>query len=463
MASNRARTLAARISSSGGYFTKNILNNTVHVIPLDKISLRKHAGVQLEALSASLNSRKVNNQTATQLGEILYNDLKRNLDGLTGGNISVTKIGTSPSDMKLRATLGGSFGSSTTLYRIRSTDSSGANIKIKSIIDSRVLAPANATALSFLNSIKLKAATIPKTDILDIAPIVSSSTNFNSTVRELVKSAQRLPKENRANYLAAIGRYSAAAVKSVHKAYKNADWDLQVDSKHDLSLRKLSAVTNVVMTFHASSTDTSREVARVERAALDALLNLGVKEFEKAALQDGKIIPKIEQLLVDSVVSAITKKKKNRNAKGQFISKEEVLQGITQARTLKGRSSVWQAQGREALADVTTNLLAIKNILNEFLPEYMERNMGRGNSKTVLNYRTGRLADSAEVLQVHPTRANMISASVRYMYNPYITFSPDGARGTPSTRNPKRLLDRSIRQILKEKLQIAMAFKSELR
>jgi hypothetical protein len=77
--------------------------------------------------------------------------------------------------------------------------------------------------------------------------------------------------------------------------------------------------------------------------------------------------------------------------------------------------------------------------------------MGTGASKDVLNYRTGRLANSAKVELVSQNRAGAITAFYSYMRFPYGTFSEGGAQEIPSSRDPTKLIDKSIRQIAAER------------
>lgn len=90
------------------------------------------------------------------------------------------------------------------------------------------------------------------------------------------------------------------------------------------------------------------------------------------------------------------------------------------------------------------NLLAL---LNASLHDQIRKNMGTGNSKTVLNYRTGRFAESVKVERISESRQGMITAFYSYMKNPYATFSQGGRQQYPRSRDPKTLISKSIREI----------------
>jgi hypothetical protein len=94
-----------------------------------------------------------------------------------------------------------------------------------------------------------------------------------------------------------------------------------------------------------------------------------------------------------------------------------------------------------------TNLPALMMQINSSLHDQIKRNMGTGARKDILNYRTGRFAQSAEVKRMSESREGMITAFYSYMKNPYATFSRGGLQERPYTRDPKTLISRSIREL----------------
>jgi hypothetical protein len=93
------------------------------------------------------------------------------------------------------------------------------------------------------------------------------------------------------------------------------------------------------------------------------------------------------------------------------------------------------------------NLLNLQNLINQHLQNVISANMGDGNRRDVLNYRTGRFASSAKVEYISESRAGMITAFYSYMKNPYATFSGGGQQQYPRSRDPKLLISKSIREI----------------
>lgn len=106
----------------------------------------------------------------------------------------------------------------------------------------------------------------------------------------------------------------------------------------------------------------------------------------------------------------------------------------------------------QAASAVSLDLLSLQNLINQHLQSAISANMGDGNSKDVLNYRTGRLAGSAKVETMTESRAGMITAFYSYMKNPYATFSAGGRQQNPRSRDPKLLIAKSIREIAQQQV-----------
>lgn len=99
-----------------------------------------------------------------------------------------------------------------------------------------------------------------------------------------------------------------------------------------------------------------------------------------------------------------------------------------------------------------TSLTSLQNLINTHLQDVVSANMGNGDSRNVLNYRTGRLASSAKVERMSQSREGMITAFYSYMKNPYATFSEGGQQQFPKSRDPKLLISKSIREIAAERV-----------
>jgi hypothetical protein len=94
-----------------------------------------------------------------------------------------------------------------------------------------------------------------------------------------------------------------------------------------------------------------------------------------------------------------------------------------------------------------TSLVSLQNLLNQNLHTQIQQNMGTGSRRDILNYRTGRFAESVKVEKMSQSREGMITAFYSYMRNPYATFSFGGQQSSPASRDPKLLISKSIREI----------------
>lgn len=94
------------------------------------------------------------------------------------------------------------------------------------------------------------------------------------------------------------------------------------------------------------------------------------------------------------------------------------------------------------------NWLSLINIINARLPEQVAGNMGAPG----LVNRTGNLANSSKVISVETTKEGFPSLVFDYARDPYDVF--DKTKGAPPwntpERDPRTLIDRSIREIVKE-------------
>jgi hypothetical protein len=124
-------------------------------------------------------------------------------------------------------------------------------------------------------------------------------------------------------------------------------------------------------------------------------------------------------------------------------AKSQIKKDLQQVRKLK--SSV-KAVPKFEKPEVV-NLTSLQLLINSQLQDVISANMGDGNSRNVLNYRTGRLAGSAKVERLSQSREGMITAFYSYMKNPYATFSQGGQQSRPASRDPKLLISKSIREI----------------
>lgn len=117
-------------------------------------------------------------------------------------------------------------------------------------------------------------------------------------------------------------------------------------------------------------------------------------------------------------------------------------QAIVAAKAIKTTRLKKRGQGKvDGVAG--TNPLALKTLLNDVLPQAVAAKM----QAPALRFRTGRLANSAEVTDVLVgPRGGLQSIDYTYQRDPYETYEPGNKRGSVQ-RDPRKLIGGTIREI----------------
>ena len=136
----------------------------------------------------------------------------------------------------------------------------------------------------------------------------------------------------------------------------------------------------------------------------------------------------------------VTASKKTKNPKRSPAPVKTVIAGTSKKRVKKSKAS--PARVRKAKRS-QFNLATFLGILNQQLPNVVAKNMG----DPALNYRTGRFASGVRATDISRTPQGFPSVGYTYQLYPYQTFEPGYAQGDPD-RDPRKLIDRSIREIM---------------
>jgi hypothetical protein len=184
-----------------------------------------------------------------------------------------------------------------------------------------------------------------------------------------------------------------------------------------------------------------------ELAKLEAKIERELKDYlSSEKLQKKLLTQKGSNSIVEDIIGLIAAKMVGKS----FIpgSKHSTKPTKTATTELAGKSSV--SVSRPVLRSPKGkffSLTSLQSLLNANLVQKVKENMGSGNRRDILNLRTGRLAESAKVERLSVSRDGNITAFYSYMKNPYATFSTGGAQSSPSSRDPKLLISKSIREI----------------
>ena len=159
---------------------------------------------------------------------------------------------------------------------------------------------------------------------------------------------------------------------------------------------------------------------RYEKKATKAIL----KEFKKKKGVTTSKEPKIKNSRRHSTSKNSSKVKKSRAA------------ALGKATVPKTKFPVAKAQKSPY------SIASYIGIFNQQLPGVVAKNM----IPPALQYQTGRFASSVRVTDITQTAQGFPSIGYTYMRNPYETFEPGNRQGTID-RDPRRLIDKSIREI----------------
>lgn len=142
-----------------------------------------------------------------------------------------------------------------------------------------------------------------------------------------------------------------------------------------------------------------------------------------------------------SNVTAVTKVKKPKRNKKPVSTKSKNAGTKYKA----SRKQPVQRPASKTSPSSTLNISMILGIMNQRLPQTVAKNMG----SPALNYRSGRFAASARVVDVLKTPQGFNSFGYTYQKYPYQTFEPGFAQGSID-RDPRKIIQQSMREIATE-------------
>lgn len=202
--------------------------------------------------------------------------------------------------------------------------------------------------------------------------------------------------------------------------------------------------------------------ALTEKALIDLIDTLKSKVSDPKFQQDlveMRSSPSFRNMIANHLIGVLTNKPINAayTVKNTFVGTKQQLTAdlkqvgtearkkIAEATALKARLK--QKAPKPFKPSQDFSLIGLQRLINSQLQDVVSANMGDGDSREVLNYRTGRLASSARAERLSQSREGMITVFYSYMKAPYSTFSQGGQQSVPSSRDPKLLIAKSIREI----------------
>ncbi len=219
----------------------------------------------------------------------------------------------------------------------------------------------------------------------------------------------------------------------------------------------------------------TQEVARIRSYIADTVLptiqeqakNKFVGGIVQDILLDTGASPNAREFIESAIRSSLKgesvesiKKRSTANKKDNKLFATTAIFKNPKKLNIKTKSGGTKIKGIKLSTSISapqiSNLTNLLNILSAQLVNRVRQNMGTGDRSDILNYRTGRFAESVRVERLTQGREGMITAYYTYMKYPYATFSEGGRQEFPRSRDPKLLISKSIREIMQEQMVTRM-------
>lgn len=164
--------------------------------------------------------------------------------------------------------------------------------------------------------------------------------------------------------------------------------------------------------------------------------------------------PTVTQDVEALIVSTVVPGRRNKNIRIDSENKNKPKPTRTKSSYKAKRTGNSNSSGRKKLRQAIPykdntieplNYFSFLALLNKQLPATVMKNM----EYPALENRTGRFANSVTAVGMISTPKGFPSIEYTYQMNPYQTFEQGGAMGS-ADRDPRKLIDRSIREIASE-------------
>jgi|APGre2960657373_1045057.scaffolds.fasta_scaffold00625_3 hypothetical protein len=247
-----------------------------------------------------------------------------------------------------------------------------------------------------------------------------------------------------------ITQYAKEALDKVYEVQADAEYMFKNTTPEALQgIEKTFGKLFVVVTLHTFdvnqqfSNEEATIFAELQRKIAMLASRPLVARYMRDMMSSNTMLEDIEQAIVSIIKTGKINLKRHTPKKGATPKKQ-----VSKKQNLPAKQKIiGKTKAPKETPESSVNLISLQSILNSQLQDVISANMGNGSSKSLLNYRTGRFASSAEVKRLTISKEGMITAFYDYMKNPYGTFSTGGNQEYPRSRDPKLLISKSIRQI----------------
>ena len=286
---------------------------------------------------------------------------------------------------------------------------------------------------------------------------------------KIIKSSLMDTPYEKSSYVVSSSKHGARTVKSAITASLIENGVLE--DKKGMAEFKVTASDSIISDLQ-SNLGTFLQEAHVSSKTSNVVNSL-LLEYSEALKAGGVLKAKfILTAITEGVDSPIVRRTFNKfiathspellspdkaNSLGDKVSASVESAFTRKAPKTKPRTSVSSIAGKRTKPKVTKkptpglkrnsgknlSVLALLNALNRQLPKVIRKNMGTPR----LNWRTGRFGTTVRALSVEPTSNDSATITYSYMGWPYRLFEPGNSGLATPMRDPRKLIDLSIREI----------------
>jgi hypothetical protein len=300
--------------------------------------------------------------------------------------------------------------------------------------------------------------------------VISIATNLTKQFRDEIRKADVLAKNQRDVLIEVLDKYIQ---KLESDDLATANLPNAVNQELYASYVKTSTSYLVEIQHRVGNIQSGRESIKVveELRSVFGLTQKNLEDVVKSSPALGNallrsegspsLLQLIEQDIVDSIKGISTKNRVYKQAPVLIGQKKNTITKpkSNTAKILKAKQLKAKLKNTKSKSDRDTfksdpiviekSPIDLLTLINSRLHDQLKANMGSGDRRDILNYQSGRFAESVKVERLSESRMGMITAFYTYMRNPYATFSGGGRQQFPRSRDPKLLISRSIRDIAK--------------
>lgn len=238
----------------------------------------------------------------------------------------------------------------------------------------------------------------------------------------------------------------SSEVQSLRDMFGDFDLMFDVDSNLGVSIKENYAISVDIASYRKNFAGSEpNDWARIKPKLEEAITSWCSKQDWWNRKGSRSLKEDSLDLVAHTVVSNLAKSsrvKVLKKAKKPQRNPKSVAAVATGASKRKIKRSKARPANVRARKGVASSPLYLIGVLNKELPQVVAKNM----KSPSLEYQTGRFASGVKVTDIVMTPQGFPSIGYTYDKYPYQTFEPGYRQGDPD-RDPRKLIDRSIREI----------------